>query len=1062
MKIIDISVRNGTAVVVGMILVVLFGLAALTRIPIQLNPTTDRPVITIYTEYPGAAAMEVESELTLRQEQRLATVQNLRKIRSESEEGRSRIELEFDWGIDKDVALIDINTKLASVRSLPEEAQKPTIYASNSDEYESVIRITIQSDLPVNQVREILEETIGPRLERVEGVATVRWWGGARREIQVLIDLAALDSRNVTIGEVQSALRRENQNRRGGDIEGGNSRMLVRTVGQYTSLDEVRRTVVKNGPDGVIRVEDLAEVVDGYEKPDSVGGTMGKPSVSVSIAKMTGANTILVTRRISQEVERINRENEKNGLNLWINYDASEYIWAAIFRVLRNLMFGAAFATVVLYLFLRSLVSTFCIAITIPLCLIGTFVLLAAFGRSVNVISLAGLAFAAGMVVDNAVVVMENIFRHRKEHRASSRESARRATHEVWAPILASSLTTLIVFLPVLFIREQAGQLFQDIAYSISFSVILSMIASITVIPMLASRLMGIRGGDGAHEVDSGKLDDPASNGAMLGGFARMVQSFFFGVVSAGLVSKPKRALIFAVVFGGFLLSLTLVPPAEYLPQSENANVRGQITNPTGMSLEGAQRQTKKIEDFIMSEVDHLFRMFCYTRRSGSFFGVTLEPEFATAENADKVIADLEAYGRKVLPSDFRFNVSRESDFGWRSEGKRIELDVTGPDMNLLQRMSLDLEDELRRMPEVKEVHNSFALANPELHVLPDRERLADLGMTSQDVANAVETVLEGTRASYYRDGGKEYELIVKAREGQVLHTDALRSILIATPNGGTIRLNEIARIEKRMGPEEINHIDKERALSLRIDIQERVALQTFIQKVRSEILAPFRAGITDRYGVASTAYRAEMSGTADDLERTMRALSGSFLFALLISYLLMAALFQSFGYPLIILFSVPLALTGGILGIWVTGAEFNVITMLGFVLLSGIVVNNAILLVDFSLRCVREGMELHLAAREAVRVRMRPIFMTSMTTAIGMLPLALGSGVGMELYSGLGVAVVGGMALSTLFTLILIPLLFATALEFRGWLSGVVSRFLRGAPSAANLTPVRVDKAGR
>lgn len=1032
MKIIDASVENGTAVVVGMILIVLFGLAALNRIPVQLNPTIDRPVITVYTDYPGAAAMEVESELTLRQEQRLATVQNLRKIRSESEEGRAQIELEFDWGVDKDVTVIDINTKLGSVRELPEEADKPRISAASSDEYTSVVRFTVLSDLPVNQVREILEESIAPRIERVEGVGNVYWWGGARRQIQVLLDLAALDSRNVTIGEVRGALSRENQNRRGGDIEEGNSRTLVRTVGQYTSLDEIRRTVVKNGRDGVIRVEDLAEVVDAFEKPDSVGGTMGKPAVSVSISKMADANTISVSRRIAEEVEKINRENEKNGLELWINYNASEYIWDAIFRVVRNLLIGSAFATVVLYLFLRSFVSTFCISVTIPLCLIGTFVLLAAFGRSVNVISLAGLAFAAGMVVDNAVVVMENIFRHRKEHKTSPAECSRKAAHEVWAPILASSLTTLIVFLPILFIKEQAGQLFQDIAYSISFAVILSMIASITVIPMLASRLLGK---SSTTQENSSRAEGPKGRRGPIYGTARAVQSFFFHVVGSALQSKKRRFAIFAVVGAGFLLSLTVVPPAEYLPQSKNANIRGRITNPTGMSLEGAVGQTKKIEDFIMTKVDHLFRMFSYTRYSGSFFGITLEPEFATSENADKTIAQLEAHAKRSLPSDFRFSVSRESDFGWRSEGKRIEMDVTGPDLDILQKMSLDLEDELRRMPEVKEVYNSFALANPELQVYPDRERLADLGLTSQDVANSVETVLEGTRASYYREGGREYQLILKAREGQILHPDALRSILIATPTGDTIRLNEVASIEKRMGPEEINHIDKERAVSLQIDIHEGVPLQTFIEKVRNSVLQPFRAEIRERYRVEATAYRAELSGTADDLERTMSALSKSFLFALLISYLLMAALFQSFGYPLIIMFSVPLALTGGILGIWISGAEFNVITMLGFVLLAGIVVNNAILLIDFSLRCVRNGMEIHKAAMESVRVRMRPIFMTSMTTAIGMLPLALGHDVGSELYSGLGMVVVGGMALSTVFTLILIPLLFVTALEFKEWI---------------------------
>jgi HAE1 family hydrophobic/amphiphilic exporter-1 len=1028
MKLIDMSLKNGTAVVVAMILVVLFGLAALSRIPVQLNPTIDSPIISIRTDYPGAAALEVESEITLRQEQRLATVQNLRKIRSESEEGEAQIELEFEWGVDKDSAVVDINTKLGSVRDLPDEAEKPVIYASDSEEYNSVIRITVQSDLPVNEVREIMEDNLGPRLERIEGVGRVRWYGGARREIQVLLDLSALDARNVSINDVRAALRRENQNRRGGDIEEGDSRVVLRTVGQYTDLNQIRRTVVKNGPEGVIRIDDVAEVVDGFEDPESIGGTMGKPSVGVSISKISGANTISVCKQVVAEVERINEENRESGLFLWVNYDSSDYIWDAVARVSINLLIGAVAATLVLFLFLRSFVSTLAIGLTIPLCLIGTFTLLAAFDRSLNVISLAGLAFAAGMVVDNAVVVMENIVRHSRLSKASPVTVAREATGEVWAPILASSLTTLVVFIPILFIREQAGQLFRDIAYSISFAVVLSMFASITVIPMLASRLFGKLAKSRPENGTAARSPGPLVRMGLA------VQGLFASVVKLGVRKKGFRFAFLGAATAMFFLSLQIIPPAEYLPQSKSSKVFGRLSNPAGVSLEGAKRQLDKIETFTMNEVDHLYRMFSYARHSSSFFGIYLEEEYATAEAADKAIADLEAHAKKVLPSDFRFSAYRVSDFGWRFEGKRIEVEFSGPDLEKLHEMSLDIEEQLRLLPEVKEVFSSFQLSNPELQVYPDRDRLADLGMSASDVADAVETIMEGSRTSYYREGGKEYYIVLKARKGQMLHADALRGLLLTTPKGDAVRLNEVATIRKQLGPDSIEHVNKERTITLRINIHDGTPLQTFIEKTKNEVLIPFKATMADRYKVPATSYRAELAGSADDLRRTMEALSQSLLFALVISYLLMTALFQSFKYPLIILFSVPLAMTGGFLGVWIGGVEFNVITMLGFVLLAGIVVNNAILLVDFTLRSVRNGVEVHEAALEAVRVRMRPIFMTSSTTALGMLPLALGRGVGTELYSGLGCAVVGGLALSTIFTLIIIPLLLTTALEFRNW----------------------------
>ncbi|HIG29698.1 MAG TPA: efflux RND transporter permease subunit [Verrucomicrobiales bacterium] len=1057
MNLIDASLKNGTAVVVAMIMLILFGMAALRRIPVQLNPTIDRPIVTVRTDYPGAAALEVESEITYRQEQRLATVQNLRRITSSSEEGEADIDLEFEWGIDKDVAVIDINTKLGSVRELPDEARKPLIYAADSEDRNSIIRISVLTQRPSNQVREMLEETIVPQLERVKDVGRIWTWGGSRRQIQVLLDLTALDSRNLTISEVRRALDQDNQNRRGGDIEEGNSRFLVRTVGQYTNLDEIRRTVIKNTEGGVIRIEDIAEVKDDYEDPDSFGRSMGKPSISLNITKVTGANTIAVAQRLVAEVEKINAENEVNDIQLWVNYNAADYIWNSIFRVCRNLVVGALLATIVLFLFLRSLSSTFAIAVTIPICLIGTFVLLAAFDRSVNVISLAGLAFAAGMVVDNAVVVMENIFRHKRELGAQAIKAAREGTKEVWAPVLASSLTTVIVFIPILFIREEAGQLFRDIAYSISFAVGISMMATMFASRLLKKESSGYLGpsttGPDSPSEHPGKVKSHSERNLMIRG-ALLIRRFFLWLVSRGIQSKPIRMGIFASVAFTFFLSLGLVPPAEYLPQSKSASMHGRISNPTGMSLEGADYQLRKIEDYILNKVDHLYRTYSWSRRSSSYFGIYLQPEYATSDNADVAIVELENYAAEVLPSDFRFSVDRGSSFGRRTGGKRVELEITGPELDYLQLMSLALEDKLQAMPEVKQVSNSFSQANPELQVFPDRERLADLNMKSQDIADTVETILEGTRASYYRKDGKEYEIILKARIGQILHSDNLRDILIATPAGGTVRLGEIAEVEKRLGPAQVDHIDKERAISLRITIQNGVALQTFMAKARNDIIKPFQDIIRREYGADAVGYQARLAGTADDLERTMAALSKSFLFALLISYLLMTALFQSFFYPLIILFSVPLAMSGGFLGIWAMGSEFNVITMLGFVLLAGIVVNNAILLIDFSLRSVRSGVELHKAALEAVRIRIRPIFMTSMTTALGMIPLALGRGVGSELYSGLGTAVVGGMILSTIFTLILIPLLLVSALELR---EAVVSRLSIGktiVPSRTGINP--------
>lgn len=1035
MKIIDVSVRNGTLVVVCMILVVLMGFFSLTRIPIQLNPTIDRPIISVSTRYPGAAPMEVESEVTRRQEEKLAAVEDLREIRSFSREGRASINLEFDWGVNKDIASLNIMKKLNLVRNLPDEVEEWQISAVDSEERQSIVRVTVASDLPVNIVREMMEDRVGPQLERVSGVGRIQWYGGARREIQVLLDLAALDSRRVSISEVLEALQRGNQNMRGGKIEQGNSRLLVRTVGQYTNLDQIRRTIVKNSLEGPIRITDIAQVVDGFDETERVGRTDGKPSLNLGISKKSGSNSLEVVEGIKAEIARLNIELKRDGVELIINYDVSAYIWDSIYEVRNNLIIGAVLATAVLLLFLRSFSATFAIGLTIPVCSIGTFILLWLAGRSVNVISLAGLAFAGGMVLDNAIVVMENIYRHRTELAASPYRAARDAAEEVWAPIVASTLTTLAVFLPIIFIREEAGQLFRDIAYSISFAVGISMIAAITIVPMIASRLMHripkSAQNEGADEAANPPQSRTASPKRSLDPFrllGSIVASIFQKTAELGIRRRLVRVGILATILAAFLSSLMVVPPAEYLPQSQSTMIFGNINMPTGMSLEAADRQVSKIEQFVAGRYANLERSFFVVGHDRSFFGLFVKRDKATNEEIDRIISEVEDHAAEVLPSDIQFSIFRRSDFGWRGEGKRIGVEVRGPDLDMLQQISERLEDRIMTMNGVKGVFSSMSRASPELQILPDRERLADLGLTAHDLARVVETMLEGTRASLYREGGKEHDLIVKAREGQILHPDKLKAVTIKAPTGDVVRLDELASIERRLGPVGIQHIEQERVISLGVSIDEDVPLQTFIQDVRANVVEPFQETLPSGYWL-------KLSGSADDLARTMKALSTSFLGALVIIYLLMAALFQSFLYPFVVMFSVPLAMTGAFLGVWATGSEFNVITMLGLVLLAGIVVNNAILLVDFALRRIRDGIDINQAVLDAVRIRMRPIFMTSTTTVLGMLPMTLGGGTGTELYSGLGAAVVGGMVLSTVFTLVLIPLVLVSVLELRGWI---------------------------
>lgn len=1059
MKLVDAAIRNSTAVWVGIILTLLFGYLAFQAIPVQLNPTIEPPFITVETSYPGASAIEVEQEITMRQEEKLAAVENLREMRSTSREGQSQISLRFDWGVNKDLAGLDVLKKLNLVDDLPADAEEPQILTVNRRQEETVMWLYMGAaegagEIPIQIERRIVDDLVKPRLERVAGVGVVRVYGGSEREIHVLIDPQAIAARKVSLNQVASALRRENRNVRGGKIESGASRLIVRTPGQYGNLDQIMQTIITNGPDGPVRVRDIGYVEDAYKDVDVVVHVNGDPAVVIAVVRKTGSNTLNVTEAVGEELARLNEGLRPRGVRINVAYDASEYIWASIFQMRENLILGGILATVVLLIFLRSVSATLIIGVMIPVCIVGTFVLLAAFGRSVNVISLAGLAFAGGMVVDAGIVVIENIYRRRVELGQSRMLAARDGAREVGPPILISTLSTMAVFLPILFIQEEAGQLFRDIAYSITFAVGLSMPAAVTIVPMLASRfffksvseevpdLPAHAPGDDVHAAQAAEPERPdwatrafdATLGRVMGWIGAGVNWAFIGLVGLGLRFLSVRLALIIAIALIFFASLRIVPPAEYLPTGNRNFVIGLFKLPSGMSLEGSTELMSRIEPFIL-ELPERDRNFMVMLRDTPIVGIIIKDEYSSKQQIQAVAQRIRDHASEIYPfPDVIPIVFQRPVFGGLGGGKSITVDIRGPDLRRLDEIASDLQDRLRGLDGVQQVRPTLNLDNPELQVYPDRERLADLGLTVSDLAETVEILLEGRITSLYREGGKEYDLRLRAIQQEVSSGSELESATITTPAGGKVKVAEVARIAKRLGPVAVEHLEQERSVSLEVTIDEEQPLEPLIAQINEQVLDPLLPTLPLEYQVG-------LSGSADDLARTIVALSDSFILALIIIYLLMAALFRSFLYPFVIMFSVPLAMTGAFLGVRLTGVEFNVITMLGFILLAGVVVNNAILIVDVALNLVREGQSNHGAIREAVRRRLRPIFMTTLTTVLGTLPLALGRGSGAELYQGLGVAVLGGLAVSSLFTLILIPMLLAVVLDIRDGLARRLGR---------------------
>ena len=1035
MRLVDACVDRPVRVWVGILLAALFGVLAYVSMPVQLVPTTDRPEVTVETPYPGAAPLEVEQQVTDALEEKLNSVEGVTEISSTSREGSSSVVLKFDWGTDKDVARLDVSEKLGLVQDLPDDVERSVIRAVNSDEESPIAWIVVDTTEDIADISDEIEDVSKARIERVPGVGSVMFHGGQKREVHVVLDLAALSSRGIPVAAVRDALVRENRNERGGTYEEGKTRWVVRTVGQFEDLDDLRDTVVATGAGGTpVLVRDVAEVRFGHRKRDAIVRQDGKPALVMGVLRRTGANVVEVMKALKEEIRRQNETLFRGrDVRLVQVYDETDYIEDAKSLVTDNLLWGSLLATVVLLIFFRSVTSTLIVGFSIPVSLVTTFVVLQALGRTLNIISLAGLAFACGMVVDNAVVVIENVYRHRQMGKGAV-AAARDGTTEVWGALVASTLTTLAVFVPIIFVKEEAGQLFRDIAIAISAAVGLSLLVAVTVVPMLSARILGV--GTGRQLKGRWAPLDPASWGrAFVRGTGAMVAWLERGVL--------RRLAYLAVVIGGSIAAFFwLLPPIDYLPQGNRNLVLALARVPAGYGLAEQDRIVGQVEARVLRD-PRVQRIFSVVATQVSLIGVIVKPEAADLRGMQSVVGTL--WGMTSGIPGAQFFVTQTPIFRRGSQflgGTSAEIAVRGADLSSLAEAAARVEGACRSVPSVLFVRSSYDFGNPEMRVVVDRAKAADLGLRVQDVGYAVATLVDGTRAGVFRERGKERDVrLVGPGEGEGGGASDLSRLRLTTPRGASVPLSDVARIAPSEGPTKVEHRDLDRSITLTVGFRDGVALGEALADLEAKVLGTVRPSLPPGTTV-------EAAGQARDLDRTWGALSLSFGLAIAIIYLLMAALFDSFLYPLVILMAVPFAMTGGVLGAAVAHhyeptVKMDVITMLGFVILAGTVVNNSILIVHQALNFKRQGLGLSEALVESVKSRIRPIFMTVVTTVLGMLPLALSSGSGSELYRGLGAVVTGGLVVSTLFTLTVTPSLMSLGFDLKRVLAPVGRLFV-------------------
>jgi hydrophobic/amphiphilic exporter-1 (mainly G- bacteria), HAE1 family len=1160
MDIIKLSISKPVSVAVGVILIVMFGLIGLVSIPVQLTPTVDRPVITVTTVWTGRSPQEVVDEITKPQEEELKNVSNLRKMVSTSSEGQSEISLEFNIGADISRALQEVSDSLRQVSDYPDEVEEPAIKAADGASENAIAWIII--DLPEDKIPDhpgfdittlydALDKEYKPFLERIDGVAEVNIFGGREREVRVLVDSTALAQRGLNHVDIVTALRGENRNVSAGTIAEGKRDYRVRLVGEYTDPEQILDTIVAYRDGLPVFIRDIATAEISHDKKRGFVRTFGHPAIATNVIRQSGANVVDIMDELRARLEDVRTDVLPNlggtingkpvGPDLRIRqvYDETTYIDSAVNLVTGNIYIGAAIAGVVLMVFLRSVRPTVIVLLALPISIIGTFLVMLAFGRTLNVISLAGLAFAVGMVVDNAIVVLENIYRRLQLGDPPAR-AAWIGGKEVWGAVLASTLTTAAVFIPILTIQEEAGQLFRDIALAVVAAVVLSLIVSITVIPTACALFLSDKG--------------PRTR------FGRAFYNLFGLVPLLALVNKSigmavrwmnsgwrgwsVRPLVIVVMTAASILgAIKLIPPLDYLPAGNRNLVFGGLLIPPGLSVDEKTQIANTIEDQVrpyfkadITDPDSVASLPPIKRPSYDpsveippFDAVPVQNFFigafgtgmfvgATSQNEQIVIpvGQLLSNSMMAIPDTYG-GASQTSLFsGGISGGNTIDLEISGPRLDRVNAAAEFMFQAAGRQygfGDTRPDPGNFAVKEQELQIrLNDRGR--ELGFTTEALGVAIRALFDGAFVGDYKLNGETVDLVVMPTGGRLDTKEQLRDIPIASPAGPIVPVDSIVDFIPSLAPQSIKRIEELESVSIQIRPPEGQAIEEVMAWLNENVITPAREqGLIDR------SMRVRLEGTAAKLDDVQAALFGTkpeasdtrlarsasllsiglvvagliggivvlirskgktaqglygfsgmvlimlliagvflllgnnpqflmarLIWALLVTYLLMCALFESFLLPLVIMFSVPLAVVGGFAGLRIVHdasmldptkapQQLDVLTMLGFVILIGVVVNNAILLVHQALNFMRGTDESGAATEapmpapeaiaESVRTRIRPIFMSVLTSVGGMLPLVLFPGAGSEMYRGLGSVVVGGLLVSTVFTLILVPLLF-------------------------------------
>ena len=1034
-------IKRGTLLTIGTLIVCIFGILAALRVPVQMIPDLEVRVIRVETYWPGATPQDMEKEILIEQEEYLRNIPGVERMISTASSSRARIELEFPFGIDINEALIRVNNALSQVSSYPENVDEPRIYtssfSSNSFMYFRVEPLPGNpKGLDMVMMLDFIDDNVRTRMERVPGVSEVSVRGGAERQIQILLDPARLAERGMTVSELRNAIRNRNIDVSGGDIDSGKRRYLLRTVGRFKNLAELEQLVIRRDGDSIIRLRDVAEVRLDHFEISWESYINGQDVVFISVRREIGSNVIAiknalipVTRQISKDVL------EPAGMRMDLTTDDVRYVEASIKNVWKNLMIGAALATLVMFIFLRSIPATFIGVMGIPICTVAAFLGLFLAGRTVNVISLAGIAFAIGMTLDNTIVVLESI--EREIRKGLNRfDAVITGLKNVWTAVLASTMTTILVFAPVLFVKEEAGQLYSDIAVAISASIIISMLVAITVVPTASSRIPF--GKSKKHHIGAWiKQRILSLIHWLIGGYVRPV------LCMAGVLTLAAVIII------------RLTPPAEYLPEGEEYKTFSSLIAPAGYNLAEMSKIADELHDYFLPYLDEdpekydrgeikipaIAYVVLWTQPQQLRMIVETKDPKHINDMMDIIDDKYRSYpGMRAFSS--RGSIISSNDGGTRS----VNLDIVGADLNSIYKtasIAYQRANNLFENPRINSDPSALILAQPLIEIVPRWERAAELGINAQDIGFTVAALTNGAYVDEFFFADDKVDMFIYNSKGKINDIDNIRNIPLYTRNGVVIPLSNVAELVETVDTDTIRRVNGRRTVTLNIIPPRSVALETAVNHVQTKLIPEMKQS-----GELPADISLDISGASDQLEATRAALMENFIIAVILCYLLLVAIFTHWGYPFIIMTTVPLGIAGGITGLWllnVIGGQlpafgfaeirqpFDMITMLGFLILVGTVVNNPILIVDRTIKNLFEqNMSPRDAVYQAVNLRLRPIMMSMITTVCGLAPLVFIPGAGTELYRGVGAIVLFGLFFATIITLIFLPALLVAVFKIR------------------------------